>query len=126
MYRDPRTGVEYIKDEQGLLIEAKNNTPALWSIVEHIRAHLNPPMINGVYVRTRPINRAGHRIEVNSLQSDVDGGILNILIYPSDWEIHNRVVAVLEDAIIEKIKITIERNRSEPPGHIRIKYEHIE
>lgn len=124
MYTDPKTGIKYIRDEKGLLIEQKHNIREVWDIIKHIKEYLKPPMINGVYVRTKPASNAGHRIEVNCLGKWDKITLLNILIYPADWEIHNKLIFILEDAVIGDGKTTTVPNSSEPPGHIRIKYEH--
>lgn len=125
MYTDPKTGAIYDRDEQGLLIECKNNVKEVWDVINHIEKYLNPPMINGVYPATRPGSKSGHRIEVNCLFNKDGLALINILIFPADWEIHDNVAMVLDEALTVMGKITLQLSDSSPPRHIRIKYEHI-
>lgn len=127
MHKDPKTGAIYEVDDQGLFIEKKNNTKEVWEVINHIEKYLFPPMQNGIYPKTKPAKRSGHRIEVNQLTNWSDGtGYINILIYPSDWDILERVVKIIDQAVTEKLflKLIIDRDNSDVPGHLRIKYEH--
>ena len=125
-YIDPKTRVIYDIDEQGLLIERKNNVPEVWAVIKHLENHLHPPMQHGIYPKTRPAKRYGNRIELNCLGRWEADGLLNVLIYPADWELLVRVESILDQAITDDLGLylTIDRDRSEVPGHLRIKYEH--
>jgi hypothetical protein len=125
-YTDPRSGVRYDVDEQGLLIEEKDNVPEVWEVIRHIEKYLQPPVQNGIYPKTRPAKRLGQRIELNCLGRWETFGLINILIYPAEWDIASKLELILDEAMTENIglKLIVDRKESEVPGHMRIKYEH--
>ncbi len=123
---DPKTRVVYDVDEHGLWIEEKNNVPEVWAVIQHLVKYLDPPMQHGIYPKTRPAKRYGNRIELNCLGRWEKDGLLNVLIYPADWVLFEKIESILDHAVTEnpKLHLMIDRDQSEPPGHLRIKYEH--
>ncbi|WP_223815435.1 hypothetical protein [Sphingobacterium litopenaei] len=113
--------------QDGLLIERKNNSSEVWEIINHLQKHLIPPMKNGIYPKTKPGKREGHRIELTHLGNWDDGtGLINILLFPADWELLYKVEMIIDEALTDELhlKLTIDRKSSEVPGHIRVKYEY--
>jgi len=109
-------------------IEHKEHIFEIWEVVLHLTKYLNPPLKNGIYPRTLPGKKEGERIEINSLYRGEEGGVINVLIFPLDKELYNKVTAILDDAITDNIflHLSINTDQSEGYDHIRLDYEYTE